>query len=120
MTKTERVVAGQLRAVRADEFLPDERHQLRPHVRLVGRQGFDAAPVEDLPLDRPALQHASLGRLELIEARRKERLDRRWHHDVAVGRFGDHRQHLLHEERVALRGLSDPRADRIAELGVPE
>ena len=40
---------------------------------LVGRERLDGAAVEDLALDRPALEHAPLGGLELVEARGEQR-----------------------------------------------
>ena len=68
--------------------------------------------MEDLALDRTALEHAPLGRLELVEARREQRVQRGRDDDVA-GRLAGHRQHLLDEERVPGRGPRDP----LAQLG---
>ena len=65
--------------------------------------------MEDLPLDRTPLEHAPLGRLELIQARREQRLQRGRDDHLAV-RLAGHRQHLLDEERVAARRASDPLA----------
>ncbi len=52
VAEAEGVVAGELRPVGPDELLAHERHQLRRHVVLVGRERLDAAAVEDLALDR--------------------------------------------------------------------
>ena len=49
-----------------------------------GVERLHGAAVEDLALDRPALQHPPLGRVELVEARRQQRLQRRRHLDLAV------------------------------------
>ena len=70
---------------------------------------LDGAAVEDLALDRAALEHAPLGRLELVEARREQRLQGGRDDHLAV-RLAGHRHHLLDEERVAARGAGDPLA----------
>ena len=54
-------------------------------------------------------------RLELVEARREQRLQRGRDHDVAV-RLAGHRQHLLDEERVAAGGAGDPLAQLVADV----
>ena len=46
------------------------------------------------------LEHAALGRLELVEAGGEQRLQGRRDADLAVGRVG-HREHLRDEERIA-------------------
>ena len=109
VAEAEAVLAGELRPVRPDQLLADERGQARRHLGLVGCERLDGAAVEDLALDRAALEHAPLGRLELIEARREQRLQRGRDDHLAV-RLAGHRQHLLDEERVAARGASDPLA----------
>ena len=63
--------------------------------------------MEHLALDRTPLEHAALGRLELIQARREQRLQGGRNDHLALSLAG-HRQHLLDEERVAARGASDP------------
>ena len=120
MAEPEGVVAGQLCPIGPDELLPDERHQLRRHVLLVGLERLDATAVEDLPLDGAALEYAALGRIELIETRGKQRLDRRRHDDLAVAGLGDHREHLLDEEWVAFGRLTDPLAQSFREHGIAE
>ena len=54
--------------------------------RLVGCERLDGAAVEDLALDRAPLEHAPLGRLELIEARAEQRPQRGRHDDVTAPR----------------------------------
>ena len=63
--------------------------------------------MEDLSLDRAPLEHAPLGRLELIQTRREERPQGGRDDDLALC-FAGHRQHLLDEERVAGSRPSDP------------
>jgi len=67
--------------------------------------------VEDLALDRAALEHPPLGRLQLVEAGSEQRLDRGWDGHLAVG-FADDRHHLRDEERVPGGGASDLLAQR--------
>ncbi len=86
MAEAEGVVAWELRLVGADQRLSDERGQAWSHLRVVGRQCLDGAAVEDLALDRAAFEHASLGRIELIQARAEQRLQGGWDGHVAVRR----------------------------------
>ena len=109
VAEAEAVLARDLRSVRPDQLLAHERGEARGDLRLVGRECLDGAAVEDLALDRAALEHASLGRLELVESGGEQRLQRRRDDDLALGLVG-HRDHLLDEERVAARGASDPLA----------
>ena len=74
MAEPQGVLAGKPTFLGPDELLTDERSQAWSHVRLVGRQSLHGAAVEDLALDRAAFEHASLERVELVEACRKERL----------------------------------------------
>ena len=109
VAEAEGVLALELCLVRPDELLADERGQPRSHLGLIGCERLDGTPMEDLPLDRAALEHAPLGRLELVQPRRQQRLQRGRdnHLDVCVA---GHRQHLLDEERIAARRSSDPLA----------
>jgi hypothetical protein len=70
--------------------------------------------VEDLALDRCPLERFALGRLELVDARREQRLQSGWDDHLAVG-FAGHREHLLDEEWVAARGASDPLAQLLGD-----
>ena len=65
--------------------------------------------MEDLSLDSRSLEHAPLGALQLVQARREQRLQCGRHGDVGV-RLPDHREHLFDEQRIAARGMGDPRA----------
>ena len=109
VAEAEAVLARELRPVRPDQLLADERGQARGDLGLLGRECLHGAAVEDLALDRAALEHAPLARLELVEPGREQRLQRRRDDDLAL-RLSGHRDHLLDEERVAARGASDPRA----------
>jgi hypothetical protein len=65
--------------------------------------------VEDIALDRAALEHRPLGRVELVETGRQKSVDRRRHSDLAVPRGAHEGEHLLHKERVSLGSGDDPR-----------
>ncbi len=106
VAEAEAVLACELRPVRPDQLLADERGEVRRHLGLVGCERLDGAAMEDLALDRTPLEDAAFGGLELIEARREQRLQRGRNDHLAV-RLAGHRQHLLDEERVAARGASD-------------
>ena len=108
VAEAEAVLAGELRPVGADQLAPDERGQAWRHLRLLGGECLDGAAVEDLALDRAALEHPPLGRVELVEPRRQQRLQRRRHLDLVPGLLR-HRDHLADEERVAGGRGRDPR-----------
>src|SRR5215472_10386811 len=63
--------------------------------------------MEDLALDRTALEHPPFGCLQLIEARGEQGLQRGRDEYLTV-RLAGHGQHLFDEERVATGRLSDP------------
>ena len=115
VAEAERVLAGEQRPVGPDQLLADERGQARRHLGLLGCERLHGAAVEDLALDRAPLEHAPLGRLELIQARREQRLQRGRDDHVAV-RLAGHRQHLLDEERVAAGGARDLVAQLAGDL----
>ena len=83
MAEAEAVLTGELWPVGADQLAPHERRQPWRHLRLLGCQCLHGAAVEDLALDRAALEHPPLGRVELVEPRRQQRLQRRRHLDLA-------------------------------------
>ena len=56
--------------------------------RLLRRERLHGAAVEELALDRAALEHPALGLVELVEPRRQQRLERRRHLDLAAVRVG--------------------------------
>ena len=65
--------------------------------------------MEDLSLHRAALDDGALIAGEPIEACLKERVDRRRNDDLALAwLLARHREHLVDEERVPLRGRDDP------------
>ena len=112
MAEAEAVFAGNLSLLGRDELLANQAGEPRRHLRLVGDERLDGAAVEDLALDRCALEHGSLGLLEPVEAGRQERLQRRRDDHLAVA---GHRQHLADEERVAACCVRDPLAQRLVE-----
>ena len=69
-----------------------------------------SATVEEPPLDRAALHDSPLLRLEAVDARREQRLDR-GRDGVGVRVVLEVREELFDEERIALGGLDDARAE---------
>jgi hypothetical protein len=63
--------------------------------------------VELLAFDGGTLEHRALVGRDAVQPRRQQGLNRRRDGDVAVSVLGDHRQHLLDEERVSVRGGCD-------------
>ncbi len=117
MVEAEAVVAGKERAVGAYELLAPERQQRAADPRSGGviEQLADRAAVEEAALDRAALDDGALLRLEPVDARGEERLDRR-RHRVGLGVVAEVREQLLDEERVPFRGRDDPLAQLRREL----
>src|SRR6266571_8725323 len=108
MAEAIRLTSRQLRRDGTQQLLPDERGERRV-LRLAVRQSRDGVLVEDATLDRATLEHAALFLVQLVEASREERLDRRRHLDSPTGRAAHEREHLLQEERIALCGRRDAR-----------
>ena len=113
MVKAERFLTRKLRLVGADQPLARERGQPRHHLP-VGRERLHGAAVEDLALDRPALEHRALVGVELVEAGGEQRPERGRDGDLAL-RLAGHRHHLGEEERVAAGGAGDPLAQVVVE-----
>ena len=127
--EAKRVVAGDLRPIGPDELLAHERQQpSRDVVALrLRREGRDRAAVEDLPLDRAALDHGALLCAERVEPCLEERLDRRRHLDGVRpppargppsprGRADSPRPSPGSATRVA-GSSSTPSSSRVDELG---
>ena len=115
VVEPEAVVALVERAVGAEQLLPREGEQraAQPIGLVRGQKLGDRAAVEQPTFDRGALQHRTLPRLEAIDPGREERLDRRRHRLVRnLGIVGEHGEHLLDEQRIALGGVDDPVAKR--------
>ena len=70
-----------------------------------------------LPLDRGALDDLPLSQLESVEASGEQRMDRRRHFQLLDGTvmLGDHRQHLLDEERVPFGRIDDSPANPLVD-----
>jgi hypothetical protein len=103
VAEAEAVLARQQRPVRPDQLLPHQRGQAWSDLALGGGERLDGAAVKDLALDRASLEHAPLGRLELVQTCGEERLQGGRDDDLAV-RLTGHRHHLVNEERVASSG----------------
>ena len=98
----------------------------------VGRELLDRATVEELALDRGALDDATLVVVQAVQASREERPDRTRHgHGLEVDRGGPatvfvdeepvvdhHRQHLFDEERIAFGRVGDSRLESLHKLGL--
>ena len=119
MVEPEAVVALVERAVGSEQLLPREGEQraAQPIGLVRGQKLGDGAAVEQPTFDRSALQHRALPRLEAIDPGREERLDRRRHRLVRSLRIvGEHGEHLLDEQRIALGGVDDPVAKRGSDV----
>src|SRR5207342_3133026 len=103
MTKAEALVFGKGRRSGADELLAHEGREMRLDAVSYGlrRELGDRPSVEHLAFYCAALHHHAHVAVEQIDARLQERLDRRWNDDVLATALAHHREHLLHEERVA-------------------
>ena len=73
----------------------------------LGHEAGESRLPELLALDGRAFDGGALVGRQAVESRRQQGLDRRRYGELAVGTVGHHRQHLLDEERVALRGGCD-------------
>ena len=104
------VLARKLRALRPNELAAHERRERSPELDRGRGQCLHRAAVEHPTLDGAALEHSSFRRIELIEARRKERLDRRRHRDGGAGRIPHEADHLLDEEGIPLGRVDDAAA----------
>ena len=114
MAEPEAVLACELGPVRADQLLSNESGEAGGHLVLIGCKRLHRPAMEDFAFDRAALEHAALGGLELVEACREQRLQRRWDEHFAFCLIG-HRQHLRDEERVAARRACDPLTQIVGE-----
>jgi len=109
VSEPEAVVAREQGAVRANEFLADERHQVATHPRAcrLRQQVGDGAPVEHASLDRRTFDHGPLLGLEAVDPRCQQRLNRRRDHELSVAAFRVHREQLFDKKRVTFRRLDD-------------
>jgi hypothetical protein len=111
MLELERVLAGDRGACfRDDQVAHHEAVHRRLQVVELRRQVCDRALPEDAPDERCTLQHAFLDRREPVDARSDQRLqrvrDRAGDFPLAV-LLDEHPDHLLDEQRVALRDVED-------------
>ncbi len=115
------VVTAELRLIRSDELLANEREQVRAHrsADVRRRQLGDRRTVEKPALDRGALDHGALVRLEAVDSCGEERLDRRWHR-VSVPVLRSQGEQLLDEERIALGSRENPSTRRFPQVGAGE
>ena len=110
MAEPEGVVTLVERTIGPDQLLAREGEQRASEtLRTLRQQLRDRGSMEQTALDRRSLQHGSLVRLQPVDARRQERMDRCRHRLVGgVGVVGEHCQHLLDEEWVAIGRADDP------------
>ena len=118
----EGVVPGELGSVRADELLAHEREHVFAHGRadVRRRQLRHSAEMEEPALDGSAFDHRALVRLEAVDPRGQQRLNRRGNPRRGEVAFNAHRKHLLEEEWVAFRGLEDASVQVVWHIGVRE
>ena len=76
--------------------------------------------MKEAALDGAALEDPALRRLELVDPRREQRVDRGRDGDVPAAGILDERDHLLDEERVALGRVADPLLQTGGERAVAE
>ena len=109
VAEAEAIVAGEGRSVGADQLLPHEGHQMASDARpgVLWQQRGHRATMEHAALDGGHFDQRSLLRLEAVDARREQRLDRRRDRELAVSDFGLHGDQLLDEERIPLGRLDD-------------
>ena len=106
VAEAEPVFADELGPVGPDQLLAHERSEARGYLGLLGCERLHGAAVEDLALDRASLEHAPLGRLQLIQPGAEQRPQRRRDDHLPL-RLAGHCHHLLDEERVTARGAGD-------------
>jgi hypothetical protein len=114
MVEAKGVVALEERAVGSKKFLSCEGEEdAAESLRVLRRQEFrDGAAVEQPPLHRSALKHRALTRLEPVDAGGQERMNRCGQGLVCgLGVVGEHREHLLDEQRIALGCVDDAFAE---------
>ena len=105
MVEAKTVVAGEQGAVGADELFPREREQDRSETGRVIRwdEAGDGAAMEQSAFDGSPLEDRALAGLQAVDAGREERSEGRGDCLFTCVRIvGQHREHLLHEERIAL------------------
>ena len=136
VVEPERLLLERAGEVRAHELLLDQRAEALAHAvpSALGQEMRHGVPDEDLADDRGRFDHGSLVGLQVVEARREQRVDRR-RHDGASDVGGrvpasaleadeplvdEHRDELLDEERVPLGGFHDARPNALVQAGPAE
>ncbi len=116
MPEAEAVVARDRRLLRRDELLAHEREQRASHrgALLGGREIGDRPARELAPGDRGALEQPALERVELVEPRGEQRLDRR-----AERRRAPSRRASRPSARRRADSPPPPRRSRRARPGAP-
>src|SRR5436190_6596016 len=106
MTEAKAVLARKDRPIGADQLLAHKGREPGRHLALSRRKRLDSAAVEELALDRAALERLPLRWCKLVQTGREKRAKCRRNGDLAVALFG-HREHLSDKERVASGRLGD-------------
>ena len=90
-------------------MLPHEGEQVASDrgAQILLYQLQDGTPVKETALDRPAFDDGPLPRLQAVDPRGEQGLDRRRNLDL-LGGLSVHRQHLFDEQRVSLGPIEDP------------
>ena len=123
MAKAVSLVFGEGRRRRADELLAHERREVRLDVGAneSRRELRYGATMEHLTLDRASLHHHAHVAVEGVDARLKERMDRRRDDDLPVPAvLAHHGEHLFDVQRVSRRCGRDALAQTAFELRASE
>ena len=107
--EAETVLAGDARHGGLDELAADEPEQRRPESLVAAVEGGHGSGPELLADDRCPLEHLALDRIEAVEPRGEERLDRRRQRDELGGRRGPRRRA---SRRAARRRADSPAQPR--------
>ena len=122
MAKPKAVFSFEDRRARLDELLARERHQRVPAESrsASGVQVGDGSASELLADHRCSLDHCALLGVETVQAGREESVDRRRDREIRRARpvLGEHCEHLLDEERIALGRIGDAGEELSAQLGL--
>jgi len=118
VAKAKGVVSGNPLSIGTDQPLAHERGEVWRDLASVGKR-LERATMEDLALDRGALQHRALFAVQLVESSGEQRAQRWRDRHLAVSLAGD-REHLCDEQRVPSCRAGDPLAQLGGHLGADQ